>query len=474
MKPASNDLSTVSAAMPTPTTVEVLLAPWRYLFRPGKAAACMVAARPGAFWLHFALGNLLLAMTVFGVSLWADTRVAQPTMITVPHAENAQLSYRFQVRGLAETWQDWTSSGWLEEMITGLVFLPLFVVLCAALLAWFQLPVVHRGDSVVISFQATFRVVGSAGSCLIVLTFLVDSIAVHAVQNHRLWFATNAGEYWLYYAVAAIASGLASIWLLISWVAVGVRSAILRTEDNDSTIYCEGCGYNVTYQRNDDLCPECGKAVEESADRNRQRRHSGWRKGFGGDRWVFESFGIVLRGSSHYALLKCRKPMQRRAPFALFHFLTMGTCAAIWIAGTVSLVWETEPGDEMKTAITALALILAFLVPLAGWLTHRLVAAVVSTWWFVRDMLPRPQVAYVVLVYETAFLWVFCLYNSALLTSFFLYEKWMTQLLGRQFWNNLFNAPTEPLAVLGGNAALILWWMRRYHRCLMAVRWANH
>lgn len=132
------------------------------------------------------------------------------------------------------------------------------------------------------------------------------------------------------------------------------------------------------------------------------------------------------------------------------------------------------PPEELNASVGLASCLLAFLVPLAGWLTHRFVAAVVSTWWFARDMLPRPQVACVVLVYETAFLWVFCLYNSVLLTSFFLFDKWMTELLGRQFWNNLFNAPTEPLVLLGGNAALILYWLRRYHRCLQAVRWANY
>lgn len=458
MDSATRDTLTVPAARPTPTTVEVLLAPWRYLFRPGKAAERLIAARPGAIWLHFILGNLFLATTMAGLFFWVDANETTLRLAPPPSLSGGDVAhvYDWHSPSFAEVWAQWKESGRLAEIAEPITTLLGVFATLALLLAWVELPLLFRQGSIARAYLRSLRIVWSGSGWLTVLTLLVG------VQS-----AYRLGEFVPHSVLGA------STFLLL-WMASAVHDVAVAEPEPPRSLLCEKCGYDLTHLSETGRCTECGMPLKESVEPSQLRYARGWEQGDGLVRWSTDSLRVFLTGARYYRRIIVFRALDARTRFVTAHLIAIGLGAAIWFGICRYFVL---PSFGFRTGFwrqVESALLPAVAASLAGWITHRFVAAAVSTWWFARDMLPRPQVAYLVLVYETAFLWVFCLYNSVLLTSFFLYEDWMSELFGRQFWNNLFNAPTEPLALLGGNAALILWWMRRYHRCLMAVRWANH
>ena len=73
------------------------------------------------------------------------------------------------------------------------------------------------------------------------------------------------------------------------------------------------------------------------------------------------------------------------------------------------------------------------------------------------------------MAYETAFLWVFCLYNGLLLTCFAVFENWISDHVLNQF-----GLPAEAFAILFGNAAIIAAWVWRYGIAFRHIRWSNY
>lgn len=278
MESASDDSVTVPVAPPTPTTIEVLLAPWRYLFRPGKAAACMVAARPAAFWLHFFLGNVLLAAVIWILLTWADTKILirHPSEPSGDSGDATAIRFELQMNSPTDVWQHWASSGSLPEMLVALAFLPVVIAVLASLLAWFQLPVLHQGGSISSSIRSCFRVVTGASGALISLGLLDGLIIVQAAHVYRLWVATEGDLPWFFLSTLGAVATLGSITILLISIGAGIRTVQRKAADSGSTPHCEGCGYSLVYQSLSGRCSECGMAISESVVEGTRRSVTGW------------------------------------------------------------------------------------------------------------------------------------------------------------------------------------------------------
>ncbi len=129
--------------------------------------------------------------------------------------------------------------------------------------------------------------------------------------------------------------------------------------------------------------------------------------------------------------------------------------------------------DELDPCKRQNALAFGMMTTSLAWLIHRTVGAIALSYCFARGMLPDPRYSRMVFAYETAFLWVFCLYNGFLVTTFFIWENWMSDLVGfGPRW--LGGLPPEPAAVFFGNAAIVIGWLYRYRLIIPQVRWANY
>jgi hypothetical protein len=122
--------------------------------------------------------------------------------------------------------------------------------------------------------------------------------------------------------------------------------------------------------------------------------------------------------------------------------------------------------------VLAYAGVMMFWTPLCCWLGHRTIAAAVITWWLLREYLPDHAWAAKVMAYESAFLWTFCCFWGVLVSSFILWQNWITRLIGLGFERAL-RAPTEIAVLLLGTAGLGVLWLWRYRIAGRAIRWSN-
>jgi hypothetical protein len=96
-----------------------------------------------------------------------------------------------------------------------------------------------------------------------------------------------------------------------------------------------------------------------------------------------------------------------------------------------------------------------------------------ASWWIVHGTLPDSRWGETVIRYESAFLWIFFLCNGSLITSFFAWGQWLTDMQRSIGMSMIFFLPAEILAVLGLNGSLCCLWLYRYHIAAKAVRWSN-
>jgi hypothetical protein len=175
---------------------------------------------------------------------------------------------------------------------------------------------------------------------------------------------------------------------------------------------------------------------------------------------------MILEPVRFYRSLTMRSNLPRAVAFARWQYVCMGGTALGWML--VSGAFLGFDPEELLGLPTFAAVLTVSL----GWVIHRTIGALALSYCFVRGMLPDPRYARKVFAYETAFLWVFWLYNGFLVTTFFIWEAWMSDLLGfGARW--LFGVPPEVAAVLLGNAAIVIGWLYRYRLIIPQVRWAN-
>jgi hypothetical protein len=168
--------------------------------------------------------------------------------------------------------------------------------------------------------------------------------------------------------------------------------------------------------------------------------------------------------------LRLRAPLGPAKSFAAGLYASLGVGAAIWIA--MVLLANGPGGDAAQALIWTLGFGLC--TPLCCWLWHRVIGAAVASWWFHRGVLRDGRWAAKVICYESAFLWVFCLYWGVLATSFAIWGAWISDVFDSRVFFALAGMPGEPVAVLGGTLALALCWLWRYSLILKAIRWSNY
>jgi hypothetical protein len=153
--------------------------------------------------------------------------------------------------------------------------------------------------------------------------------------------------------------------------------------------------------------------------------------------------------------------------FARWHTLTIGLGAAVWVF--ILMIALGAPGELIYFVPCGAA----FVVPLVGWGLHRTIGALVASWWVARGMLPDARWAKKVIAYETAYLWVLCLYNGLFITSFVAYDDWISRSLSPIVQLRPGGAMLEVAVLFFGSGALCLGWFWRYGVAARAIRWSN-
>lgn len=447
--------------------VQILTAPWRYALQPRSAVFAFVHGRALHVAISFAFSTLLFSATACihylvndtirkqtGVGLFGTVFVAADQQPMVPNPQHR----------LGDSLHD----AHIKFKATVLFcIVPVVTTGLAVFMTWFLLPIGYVYGTAWDAFLRAFRTVLS-GAGFLTLLCNAGAMLQHVLQRFLGPEIESVPIGWLAFWFLS----MCSLAALLRWVGVGLRSLHPFIAQEPVSLVCEGCGYDLTHQSPTGRCTECGLEIAESLEPGRKRDLNLWSRASGWKCWIAQSLRIIFSPKVTYRHLRLRGNDGDLPGFVRRHYLCLFVGAWVWATCCVVISEKAFEWNElaMVGTVTGGA---AFFAALAGCFIHRSTGATVATWWFARGMFRVPAVAEKIICCEAAFLWVFCLFNGTMITSFLFFDDWITRVLGWRFWNVLFGAPSEGIVMPLGNAALILWWLARMHRAFHAARWAN-
>lgn len=339
----------------------------------------------------------------------------------------------------------WAALGTLGAALAGIIA------------AWLFLPDIHETGPPTASFL-------SATTAILSGTGLLAAIVLAAAQAHRAAVPYRDAELIYVYGV------LTGLWLLILWMSRAAHALRMPPPADPLPPRCEGCGYDLTHRPEGGVCSECGLSVAESLDATSRRRGWSWEAANSEPVvcWCEAQIMALHAPKRFYQRLRLRSEPAASRGFARIQWPAIGFGAGVGML--VLLLTRLQRVNELYQ-IPPLA---ALASSLAGWFTHRFVAAVVMSVWMRQSSLPRMEWGRRVIAYETAFLWAFCAFNGVMISCFFYEPRWFRSAMERlPRLSSYFGLPTELVCLMMGNAILILFWFWRYATATRCVRWSN-
>ncbi len=477
---AANDMATevqvVESGAPPTSLPRLLTLPLWGLVRPRAAAASLATISPPAWAALLALSLCAYAAVLIGLMLWDQTM----TEVWVPAPASAPTSApggypiywsgstELRQRTLAEVWAGWrveALAGWFGPAELTLALVVTLGMVLIALLAWLNLPFVHRSGSVGWSYKRVLRAMAGVFWPLTGLTFVCG--AVFVFREHASYGSAHSAAMLAEPGVVLMVLISAAVWPVVWWLCGAVRGIEVLAPDLSLPPRCEGCGYDLTHRAADGLCTECGLPQVESLDPRRNRPGSAWSQHKCLASWMATAVASLLRPREFYRAARLRAPLRADSGFATLNLVLIACAALLW-AGLATQIMSLRHGplpDDFPVFLAALIALGTF----GCWLGHRVIAAVVVSWWLARVALPDFRWATKAIEYESSYLWVFCVFWGLMLSSLLAFETWISRLIG---FAGFFPAG-EFLAIVGGTLLLAVIWLIRYTIAYRAIRWSN-
>jgi hypothetical protein len=374
---------------------------------------------------------------------------------------------------LAIAWQNLYGSHLLDGIGRLFLWVPFAITAYAALAAWTHLIDIHRSGSIAPSIAVTSRV---ASASLWPVFFCVLALCLAGIVTSRYWLQhpemnkTIGPPPWALVIMPGIPlSGL----LTAAWVRSALQGAIPASTPPAAPPRCEGCGYDLTHRPTNGLCPECGLSMDSSLGLSGRRPGSRWEISSSKRSWLRTIVDIIIDPRGFYSRLQLRTPVCPVQRFAGTQFALIGVGAWAWL---VLVFYVSSRRLAGFGAVLFFPIAAALWAAFVGWGLHRLIGGLVFSDWLRKKALPDFSWARKVFLYESAYLWVFCLFNGLFFSSIFLSNgPWLTNLTTRWLGHRLYvlGIPPEQFVTLTGNALLCLLWIRRYYVALATIRWSN-
>lgn len=383
---------------------------------------------------------------------------SQPTSAPIYRPPEASL------RSFAEVWNDAHAYGSFGELELCFFVANALVLGGAIFSAWLLFPVVYGGGAAWSAYSRSFKAVGSGFGFLWSLTLAMGGLLV-LMKN-----ADEAGErfsWTLFDTAFPVILLFASAGLLVAWLSAAARGVASTHVEHEHPPRCEGCGYDLTELAMDARCPECGLGVAKSLV-DSPRLGCAWQRRCEPGTWLQSACSVIMRPSAFFSHLKVRDHADISRRFARMNFPLIGVGAAAWFFLMIAS-FDSHPGDDLLI----FPMVTLVLCPLLAWIVHRFIGAMSVAWWIFHAALPDGRWAETVIRYESAFLWVFCVANGCLLTTYIAWGEWISDLQRKHGITWILGLPPEVLAVLLLNLALCCLWLYRYHVAAKAVRWSN-
>jgi hypothetical protein len=443
--------------------------PLRDLFRPAAAGRRLADAPRRVFLMTVAVNLLACAALWAGLLLLLMLCETFTEMESGPKHSSVAPFSREHVAIVWRSMHEDVPFGWLgpfeATLLVALVGVPTFILA----LGWLNLPFAHAYGPVGTSWLRSTRASAAVlfpvlGLSLVVgaLTLIVASVFQDDPQVRP--FAPAACCWLVSDAVSAVLLAAYSRWT--------VAGLVVRKAPPHLPPRCEGCGYDLTHQPAEQRCPECAQPLATSFAADESRPNSRWAVRHGVASWTATAWEVLFLPGRFYRRLRLRKPLDRDAGFTGINYVLLGLGAGLWILLNVWLLTHLHgppplAASDVLPIATYVASMLLFGV-VGCWLGHRIIAACVVTFWIARDMLPDYRWAAKVMTYESVYLWVFCAFWGAMITSLVVTGDWLFKMFG-------FVLGMHPgiLTLTLGTVGLAAIWVWRYTVAYRAIRWSN-
>lgn len=478
------------AATSRPSFALVMIAPLLLLGAPSRLGAVLRNAGAAAILSLGLLLPLIFAVCLVVLGVWEATVrwewtgfVAAPT--TMPGATSAPIQpppqYEVRYRTMAQVWSEAHAERMVSEFEIGGIVAFLCALGAVAAYAWLQLPRVHGCGRVLHTYGRCLRGALALGLPVTLVVLFYGWLIIN--RDHEYLKMDDprtrpSGLGFLVDSELGPAIGGLVIIALLTWAGRVMRAAAADDTPLALPDRCEGCGYDLTMQPPDGRCPECARPIATSIGPAAARRGIAWEERRSAATF-FATIGAVLAKPTEFYRRLCVRADRRAAErFALLAYALAGVGAVIWLFTIHTMEFGlTYTIDRLYNLRGDLGGLLAGAVtigPLILYAGHRLGAAIVTSWWLLRSFVPDTRWTWKIICYEAAWLWVYCGFWGALVTTFVFEPRWpidVAYALGMpRPWPPGFMAV---ILVLAGTAALSFLWLLRYERAGRAVRWGN-
>jgi hypothetical protein len=445
---------------------DALAAPFVCIHAPSEAGARMARGPLGIAVLHLVMAALVLLglLVLPGLLVQAGEVPSHPSVVVFLNNHALQDA----VSEVTIAWKAFAVSGRAGPLAALVAAFLVVGFAGSSALTLAQWPMIQAGGSRWAAVRGGFCAV--AGSVWLVLAGLLAWDVLAVVLRELIMLVSGGGmlfDAYAFYPVLQVLSAMAGIALGLRWVGLAAMGTRSLQGTYETTLRCEQCGYDLRHLAESGRCTECGADLAISIEAGRARRPppietelSAWTV------WS-TTIAILRRPSTFYRALPMRTSEQAARRFAVCLYLAMGVGASVWLWAALLLI----SGGPTGSRAVVFPIAAGTGVALAAWGMHRGIAALAIGGAYLFKLFPEPQHARKLVLYEAAYVWSFCLFNGLMLTTFMLWDNWITQhLLGGRY---PFHIPAEPLLVLTGNLLLVILGILRYRKIIPFVRFAN-
>lgn len=448
--PLALPLKTGDDAAQRVTLLQVVLAPWRFMFRPATATKVMLRGSALSILIASIVGCMVLYCVAFS---WV---IIDMMIVTEWTFSERQIKVKDFVEVLTE--------------ISYFYAAEIFAVVAISLIgAWFaislfQLPMVHTRGKSFNSFDRSARSALAATGSVFVFFLIITGIV--AVENVR-WGYGYGGSIlaplpdWLMPLLGMF--GFFYVLFMSDQAARGAREPI---PNEDVILTCEKCSYDLVHLPESGRCPECGAATAIATDASYSRSGVMWEVEPKLRNWLSTCRSCVLNPSRFYERLQMQTDDAAGWRFVRLNYALVALINAIAVAA-INIIFENESLSEGASIFFVVFVATA----IGAWLWHRTVGLLALASVFFRNQAPD--------FFRVRKIW---LYESAMVWPVWAFQIWLALMMyaNRELieyvstiYNSRYLVAIFPMFVLGELLLFLGICGLRYSTAVNITRWSN-
>ncbi len=369
------------------------------------------------------------------------------------------------IRSIGDVWYGWQLEGWFGTGgHVGLVCVTVFVVVMLVVAAMHVVSI-HRTSGfqgLLCSYGRSIRAVLAIGGWVVILSAVLGNFV--GIARHQFMIVLPKEP---------------SLAMVLAWVVAATSACFLTLRMSRCTALlrdrisptlpprCETCGYDLSHTDMNGRCQECGDPCTHSIGRNRIRQGWAWQSKPTAWRWMVTTFHVVFGPTHFYSRLSVRRDSDEHVLFGRIHLFVIAMMAATWIFCMLSFA-----DGSSQTTVTVVSLVV-FLVPIFGWLTHRVVMMACTGVLLTTNPPEDFRWAWVAMCYETAFLWCFCAVGGCFITGGVLSREFREIVRSVAAYLPVIAPPPDLILLLMLELLLAVVWIWRMNRVVAAIRFNN-